>query len=474
MVLATNMFSQKIVNRSISSSFKEDRNFRVWLPEDYDDEQKYGVIYVLDADYLFDIVVANVSFFCEFEFIPPVIIVAVDYKNGREDIGFNFSDLGLDDTGVDFKNYINNELIPFIDSVYSTNHLNTIIGHSYTATYLLNYIINRNANFQQYILFAPEKPDVNATGLTFDKSYISNRKFIFVTANDDLERRNNLVDTLYALIMKQSDSAAYLRKVMVEAQHMNMIPFAVPVAIKILYDSYLGGDNLYSFIAHSSLDAESLWTTVKNNNQKLYNISVHKNAGNALYLLRKASQEKNYKLINAIVEELTADKGANLLEILGNFLEQTDKEKAEQYYIKSIKLYSEENHDEWSLNVRRRYASRILAPMANLSGAWEILNYPDNYILKYEKGLISAKYNYGNEEGIRLLEICLKNQKELGDWGVKAQNILFLIAQCYKNMKNKKSAIDYINKALKIEPENEEYLLFKKNINGGDRKSGKE
>ncbi|MBT8187176.1 MAG: esterase, partial [Croceitalea sp.] len=67
------------VKKEIFESFKlqERRDVSYYFPEDYTDEKKYLLIVVLDAEYLFDNVVANAKFYSTFNRMPDAIIVGV-------------------------------------------------------------------------------------------------------------------------------------------------------------------------------------------------------------------------------------------------------------------------------------------------------------------------------------------------------------------------------------------------------------
>ena len=56
------------VQKEIFESFKlqERRDVSYYFPEDYSDDKKYPLIVVLDADYLFDLVVSNAKFFSKY------------------------------------------------------------------------------------------------------------------------------------------------------------------------------------------------------------------------------------------------------------------------------------------------------------------------------------------------------------------------------------------------------------------------
>lgn len=131
----------------------------------------------------------------------------------------------------------------------------------------------------------------------------------------------------------------------------------------------------------------------------------------------------------------------------------------------------EQQDEDASFNVRRQYALSILAPQGKLSEAFEALSspiYQNKYLvshLNYEKARLSAKYNYNNEEGIQYLEKCLEHKEYLSkEEGIEEHHILFNMAQCYANLNEKEHAIECIDKALALDPTNEQYLLFRNNL----------
>ena len=83
-LLGLNLGAQ--VKKEIFESFKlqERRNVSYYFPEDYSEEKTYPLLVVLDAEYLFDLVVANAKFQSRMDRMPEVIIVGVD--QGKNDI----------------------------------------------------------------------------------------------------------------------------------------------------------------------------------------------------------------------------------------------------------------------------------------------------------------------------------------------------------------------------------------------------
>ncbi|NNF18418.1 MAG: esterase, partial [Flavobacteriaceae bacterium] len=67
------------VTQEIFESFKlqERRDVRYYFPEDYDAEKTYPLVVVLDAEYLFDHVLAISKFYSRFQGMPQSIVVGI-------------------------------------------------------------------------------------------------------------------------------------------------------------------------------------------------------------------------------------------------------------------------------------------------------------------------------------------------------------------------------------------------------------
>ena len=73
------------VQKEIFESFKlqERREVSYYFPEDYSEDKKYPLILVLDADYLFELVVSNAKFFSKYNRMPESIIVGVHQEKNE-------------------------------------------------------------------------------------------------------------------------------------------------------------------------------------------------------------------------------------------------------------------------------------------------------------------------------------------------------------------------------------------------------
>ena len=62
-----------------STTYKETRSFRIAVPASAYPNVKYNILFVLDADYAFDLIASTAIYLQTFEYIPPTAVVAVDY-----------------------------------------------------------------------------------------------------------------------------------------------------------------------------------------------------------------------------------------------------------------------------------------------------------------------------------------------------------------------------------------------------------
>ncbi|MEL7003274.1 MAG: alpha/beta hydrolase-fold protein [Bacteroidota bacterium] len=157
----------------IESKFlNQQRDFWVSLPLHYSDTVEYSVMYVFDAEWRFDLI-RNVEFdYSANNKIDKHIIVGIphiDWEKQRGiDLSFSQSRMEYDGEAVDstwyngsnsgggmkFYQYLTKELMPTVDSLYSTNANNTLIGHS-MGGYFAGYILSMDHPFSTLHLYDP-------------------------------------------------------------------------------------------------------------------------------------------------------------------------------------------------------------------------------------------------------------------------------------------------------------------------------
>lgn len=146
-----------------SKILNEERDYSVYLPEHYNDEnfsnQKYPVIYLLDGEKYFHVtsgIVKNLSqgFYPQ---IPECIVVAINNTDRSRDLTpTKVSELPYKSGGSEtFELYLQNELIPLINKEYRTLGYNILIGHSFGGLFAINTMLNSSNLFNAYLAIDP-------------------------------------------------------------------------------------------------------------------------------------------------------------------------------------------------------------------------------------------------------------------------------------------------------------------------------
>ncbi len=163
----------EVFSHTISSDpLGEDREIWVSLPMNYKKGESYPVLYVLDAEWRFDLVRSMAYDLSGNRKIPRHIVVGIphiDMENKRGiDLTFSQSRIEYDGEAVDstwynasnsggaerFYHFLSDELIPLINKHYATNGNNILVGHSYGG-YFGAYIAGRNHPFSALQLYDP-------------------------------------------------------------------------------------------------------------------------------------------------------------------------------------------------------------------------------------------------------------------------------------------------------------------------------
>ncbi|MFT5236703.1 MAG: putative alpha/beta superfamily hydrolase [Flavobacteriaceae bacterium] len=161
---STEQFQNQITDSIFSRSLNENRDFWVRLPENYDpnSKEKYAVIYLLDGFSLKSTIEAVYDNY-RGHYLPHMLLVGVSNRTNRtrdlttSQIQMRRGSAMDAETGGagSFTKFIEQELIPYIDSKYPTMAYRTLIGHSYAGLFTINMLVNHGHLFQNYIAIDP-------------------------------------------------------------------------------------------------------------------------------------------------------------------------------------------------------------------------------------------------------------------------------------------------------------------------------
>ncbi|WP_293298602.1 alpha/beta hydrolase-fold protein [Allomuricauda sp.] len=148
------------VTKEIFESFKlqERRDVSYYFPEDYTEEKSYPLIVVLDADYLFDLVVANVKFQSRLDRMPEAIVVGIHQAENDlrwEDCDYDEASGLPTEKGKMFYEFLGTELIPYMATTYKIAPFKMFVGYDITANFGNFYLFKDNSFFNSFVSISP-------------------------------------------------------------------------------------------------------------------------------------------------------------------------------------------------------------------------------------------------------------------------------------------------------------------------------
>ncbi|MBS1528086.1 MAG: alpha/beta hydrolase [Bacteroidetes bacterium] len=167
--------SSDIVSGKIDSLYSktlgEERKIWVYLPAGYTDagnKQVYPVVYLLDGDAHFPSVTGMIQQLSEVNGnteCPDMIVVGIPNTDRTRDLtptrsilnpdGSKAAEFGSSGGGEKFEAFIQNELIPHIDSAYRAAPYKMLIGHSFGGLTAMNILLNHTNMFNSYVAIDP-------------------------------------------------------------------------------------------------------------------------------------------------------------------------------------------------------------------------------------------------------------------------------------------------------------------------------
>jgi predicted alpha/beta superfamily hydrolase len=183
-----------------SNILNEDRRILIYTPKDSaNPEKKYPVIYVLDADNHFAQMVEYSKYLSRQDVyvIPPLIVVGITNTDRNRDLTPSHSNVdysGKPDTTANspyknsggnehFLQFIQKELMPYVNANYKTQPYRIFAGHSFGALTTINCLINYPDMFDGYIAVSP--------------SFWWDQKFLLKLAEKKLKSGSTLSKTLF-------------------------------------------------------------------------------------------------------------------------------------------------------------------------------------------------------------------------------------------------------------------------------------
>ena len=219
-----------------STILGQDRLLKIHLPIDYDEEVLYPVIYITDAGGPnFNVAKNYMEVLVDpaYDLIPKCILVGIVQQNRNKELNVRGS-------GKLFMAYLFEEVIPLIDSNYSTSGFNVMIGHSDGAEYNHLMMLTEENPFRGFISLSTNfNLDVETELSNFFKEYTSNNIYYFI-ANASLDHPNriNAGNEFEVLASENANDKIKFIKKTYQADHTTVVPFSLMDGLRHIFQDY--------------------------------------------------------------------------------------------------------------------------------------------------------------------------------------------------------------------------------------------
>lgn len=242
-------FSQNVQTETfksveLSGELNSERTIKIYIPESYkqDSTRVYPLALVLDAEYLFDIYVANSKLFALKDKAPEQIVVGI-YQNQRNerktDCEVNANSM-LTESSSKFYKFIKNELLNYIEDKYRISLFRTIVGNTVTANFT-NYFLVENENiFNAYINVNPSySADISELFRGKIPSLDTNTYYYLNTGDYNGEEKDKTIESVYYILKNfENENFKYKYDVFDGSTRVSSIGQAISGAFAHIFEMY--------------------------------------------------------------------------------------------------------------------------------------------------------------------------------------------------------------------------------------------
>ncbi|MBU2994922.1 hypothetical protein KO500_00655 [Cellulophaga baltica] len=255
------------------------RTIKIALPKEYDNSKKYPVLYTLDGNTLFDLAsnyVAQLSkltiendYDYATDVIPQTIVVGIFHNDRGYETTPNFSKYPNADETIylegseKLKNFLFEDVIPYINSTYNTSGYNSIIGHSNTAHFVMCLPIQNNNPFNGIISLSLSGESENFKSRIKSYLAVNDKTNIFIGYGTKDFGFNE-----FAIYLKGEVTKDNLKISEFNANHLEMPAISLIQGLKFIFKQYRNIDDFYTESKKESFDIKQYLELYKTKNKK--------------------------------------------------------------------------------------------------------------------------------------------------------------------------------------------------------------
>jgi predicted alpha/beta superfamily hydrolase len=191
-----------------SKVLNQERQIYIHVPkqDSTNPTRTFPVLYLLDGENHFHILSAYIDYLSHYEIIPPIMVVGIISKDRRKDLTpikstidyFGKIDSAYNTSGGNefFFKFIQEELMPYIETNYKAGSYKIFAGHSLGGITTINCMLTHPDMFNAYIAISPSlwwgnKHILKLAEDKLTKSLYLNKKFFYSVGNEGIKDPNS-------------------------------------------------------------------------------------------------------------------------------------------------------------------------------------------------------------------------------------------------------------------------------------------
>ena len=233
-IASLSLFGQ--VKKEIFESFKlqERRDVSYYFPENYSEDKKYPLIVVLDADYLFDIVVANTKVYGTHSRMPEAIVVGIHQSENDlrwDDCDFEQTTGLPTEKGAAFYEFLGTELIPYLETNYNVAPFKMFVGYDITANFGNYFLFKDKSYFNSYVIISPVLATEMESRVPARLSDLDQELFYnLILEKENTENRQQILQMNTAIKSINKESLHYFFDEYDDADHVSIATYGISKA----------------------------------------------------------------------------------------------------------------------------------------------------------------------------------------------------------------------------------------------------
>lgn len=374
-----------------SKILNEDRKIFVYSPQNFGDiyeKPRYPVVYVMDGEAHFNSVVGIVEQLSEVngnKILPQMMVVGIANTNRMRDLTPSHisKSISLDTTtlastggGENFTSFLEKELIPYIDSNYTTAPYRTIVGHSLGGLMVMDELLNHSKLFNAYIAIDPSmwwdnQKLLNQAKKDFSEKNFENKTLFVAMANtmkpgmdtlsvksdttENTEHIRSILELINVLKINSQNKLKYNWKYYNDDSHGSVPLIAAYDGLRFIFRFIT-----FSLPNENNLNADSILFALREHYKNVslqmgYNVTLPEATlnGYGYSFLQKKDWAGSYKFF-----KLNTDlypKSANVYDSMGDYFDTSgDAKKAIENYTKALSIFGNQVTQEKLNNIKNK------------------------------------------------------------------------------------------------------------------------